>query len=112
MTSIAKVCRFLFFFFFQAEDGIRDYKVTGVQTCALPISRLHLRSLSGCLRSRIGGTASGRPRGGTLEPGRLTGGPSPCRPLSGVAWGVARTVRAVRGAAFGDGRPRGLADPR
>src|SRR5256885_10751467 len=29
-------CRF--FFFFQAEDGIRDYKVTGVQTCALPIS--------------------------------------------------------------------------
>src|SRR2546426_7425944 len=28
---------FVFFFFFQAEDGIRDYKVTGVQTCALPI---------------------------------------------------------------------------
>src|SRR5256885_13089604 len=28
----------LYFFFFQAEDGIRDYKVTGVQTCALPIS--------------------------------------------------------------------------
>src|SRR6516162_4302097 len=26
-------------FFFQAEVGIRDYKVTGVQTCALPISR-------------------------------------------------------------------------
>src|SRR5256885_11148057 len=29
-------------FFFQAEDGIRDYKVTGVQTCALPISQLAL----------------------------------------------------------------------
>src|SRR5256885_3131795 len=28
----------MFYFFFQAEDGIRDYKVTGVQTCALPIS--------------------------------------------------------------------------
>src|SRR5690606_38853143 len=28
----------LFFFFFQAEDGIRDFHVTGVQTCALPIS--------------------------------------------------------------------------
>src|SRR5256885_6778150 len=28
-----------YFFFFQAEDGIRDYKVTGVQTCALPILR-------------------------------------------------------------------------
>src|SRR5256885_11918754 len=27
------------YFFFQAEDGIRDYKVTGVQTCALPIFR-------------------------------------------------------------------------
>src|SRR5438034_4749076 len=27
----------LFFFFFQAEDGIRDHCVTGVQTCALPI---------------------------------------------------------------------------
>src|SRR3989454_2730450 len=31
---------FVFFFFFQAEDGIRDYKVTGVQTCALPISEV------------------------------------------------------------------------
>src|SRR5256885_9831338 len=29
-------------FFFQAEDGIRDYKVTGVQTCALPISLIGL----------------------------------------------------------------------
>src|SRR5262249_57827452 len=29
-----------FFFFFQAEDGIRDWSVTGVQTCALPISRV------------------------------------------------------------------------
>src|SRR5256886_12069309 len=27
----------IFFFFFQAEDGIRDLTVTGVQTCALPI---------------------------------------------------------------------------
>src|SRR5690606_40679662 len=29
---------FVFYFFFQAEDGIRDFHVTGVQTCALPIS--------------------------------------------------------------------------
>src|SRR5690348_17865730 len=28
---------YIFFFFFQAEDGIRDGRVTGVQTCALPI---------------------------------------------------------------------------
>src|SRR5256885_8839276 len=37
--SKAELCVFLFFFF-QAEDGIRDYKVTGVQTCALPICLL------------------------------------------------------------------------
>src|ERR1022692_5139487 len=35
MYLLRRIC---FFFFFQAEDGIRDYKVTGVQTCALPIS--------------------------------------------------------------------------
>src|SRR5690606_40410679 len=40
------VCRvafvfLFFFFFFQAEDGIRDFHVTGVQTCALPISDGH-----------------------------------------------------------------------
>src|SRR5688572_32661008 len=32
-----EAARDLFFFFFQAEDGIRDLTVTGVQTCALPI---------------------------------------------------------------------------
>src|SRR5437879_13713555 len=46
------------FFFFQAEDGIRDTSVTGVQTCALPIS---------------GGQPAGRPVGdddlSDLEPG-------------------------------------------
>src|SRR5690606_40522232 len=31
------IARYLSFFFFQAEDGIRDFHVTGVQTCALPI---------------------------------------------------------------------------
>ena len=35
------MCSFdVLFFFFQAEDGIRDWSVTGVQTCALPISIL------------------------------------------------------------------------
>src|SRR6266853_1349754 len=41
----------MFFFFFQAEDGIRDLTVTGVQTCALPICRSNVtnatRRLSG-----------------------------------------------------------------
>src|SRR5699024_7876995 len=35
-TTVHSSCRF---FFFQAEDGIRDRNVTGVQTCALPILR-------------------------------------------------------------------------
>src|SRR5205807_4498792 len=53
--------------FFQAEDGIRDYKVTGVQTCALPIYPLPLTARSKLflsdhnpraglfIRSKIGG---------------------------------------------------------
>src|SRR5260221_7075578 len=45
------MCRETFyFFFFQAEDGIRDHCVTGVQTCALPISthdRTRLRKING-----------------------------------------------------------------
>src|SRR3712207_7976998 len=36
-------------FFFQAEDGIRDIGVTGVQTCALPIFRLFANILAGHL---------------------------------------------------------------
>src|SRR5690606_39734439 len=36
-----------FFFFFQAEDGIRGFHVTGVQTCALPIFRIN-NILSDC----------------------------------------------------------------
>src|SRR5258707_12704854 len=44
ITSLCEYCSiyglsmYLLFFFFQAEDGIRDIGVTGVQTCALPIS--------------------------------------------------------------------------
>src|SRR2546425_3531682 len=52
-----------FFFFFQAEDGIRDKLVTGVQTCALPISR----------------------RGAAPRP--------PARPLGGPVSGVLAIVR-------------------
>src|SRR5205823_10121253 len=62
---------FYFFFFFQAEDGIRDKLVTGVQTCALPISlrrahrpaRLrHRRAGAGPDRG-VGRRARLRPRG-------------------------------------------------
>src|SRR2546422_4783842 len=50
-------CISVFFFFFQAEDGIRDVAVTGVQTCALPISSRTandaLRMLANVLRTNL-----------------------------------------------------------
>src|SRR2546429_7496455 len=59
-----------FFFFFQAEDGIRDVAVTGVQTCALPISpppgrevrhpRLPRCGAHGCADAAVGARARGR----------------------------------------------------
>src|SRR5699024_5846355 len=42
-----------FFFFFQAEDGIRDRNVTGVQTCALPISGLSIHFITSPILSSI-----------------------------------------------------------
>src|SRR6478672_3779067 len=79
--------RITFFFFFQAEDGIRDLIVTGVQTCALPICRLRdgglvgleLREVGGqdgAERGRVGGQqrrARGDRGGEPLDP-RLGGG--------------------------------------
>src|SRR5438270_11534140 len=49
-------------FFFQAEDGIRDLTVTGVQTCALPISRVHRLSC----RHRTQRAAQGEQRIGEI----------------------------------------------
>src|SRR2546422_6445375 len=46
-----------FFFFFQAEDGIRDVAVTGVQTCALPI-----------YHAEVSRRSAGRPRRGEQDP--------------------------------------------
>src|SRR5205823_8768897 len=42
-----------FFFFFQAEDGIRDKLVTGVQTCALPIWLMQDRPRAGELAEAV-----------------------------------------------------------
>src|SRR2546430_14613213 len=72
---------FFFFFFFQAEDGIRDLTVTGVQTCALPISFCNQNAwwledfvLYDVLKQHHGGGrwGSGEGRGG--EKGRNRGG--------------------------------------
>src|SRR6266853_2388861 len=52
-----------FFFFFQAEDGIRDLTVTGVQTCALPISRAWKPARTkGCCSRRPTSACVRRPR--------------------------------------------------
>src|SRR5438445_5629770 len=53
-----------FFFFFQAEDGIRDIGVTGVQTCALPILDLGLQRVVADLQASLFVT----PGGGALGP--------------------------------------------
>src|SRR5438876_8466180 len=50
-----------FFFFFQAEDGIRDGRVTGVQTCALPISRSRRSARPGACSGAGGGMENLRP---------------------------------------------------
>src|SRR5687767_15967165 len=50
---------FLYFFFFQAEDGIRDKLVTGVQTCALPIMKAAVRFLEPFMEKKGGATAKG-----------------------------------------------------
>src|SRR2546426_5895178 len=110
------------FFFFQAEDGIRDYKVTGVQTCALPISSVAgLDPLRGrrdpCPVARIRGLvprpvlrgpepaprgpgARSPDAGGTCAPARarLSRLPSPSEPRQ----------RPRRG---GDARPRAALSP-
>src|SRR5256886_17354159 len=48
-----------FFFFFQAEDGIRVLTVTGVQTCALPIFTRRLESTKSRARARAGPRSRG-----------------------------------------------------
>src|SRR5439155_25340563 len=66
----------VFFFFFQAEDGIRDGHVTGVQTCALPIWRSPTPSRwdSTCRCARAATTAAQIGRASCRERVYKTGG--------------------------------------
>src|SRR2546427_2999809 len=86
-------CVFLiFFFFFQAEDGIRDLTVTGVQTCALPILpwASFLRPVGGALRfvrSTTMAVAAELPVPGPSGPART--GPAGWNPTHrGSAWPI------------------------
>ena len=54
MIGVLMLVLFGFFFFFQAEDGIRDWSVTGVQTCALPICAVEVDGPSHYLKDAAG----------------------------------------------------------
>src|SRR5256885_14226906 len=82
-------------FFFQAEDGIRDYKVTGVQTCALPISA---RRRPGYRGARP--VVSRRFAGGGLRQARR----SPQRLCAAHGWRPQGKARREIGRAAGRGR--------
>src|SRR2546422_1015115 len=130
----------IFVFFFQAEDGIRDVAVTGVQTCALPIceaggvfrarrvcarapvsiSADGVRSDAALLRALLSARAArarrhGRRlarRGGELPPGGLGGGAAEARRAADREGGTVER-RGIPARAVLDDRARHLlADPR
>src|SRR3989442_12540937 len=124
LSVLELVCSF---FFFQAEDGIRDADVTGVQTCALPI----------CFRRAVRfippGSCCTAPRGGSREPPRAGGRRRKGHPRGAATGARVRTDRGADvpvgggGAAAlrrvpaaprlpawedaGEGRPRNAAQP-
>src|SRR2546430_4699937 len=65
---------FCLFFFFQAEDGIRDLTVTGVQTCALPICSIDRER---CAESTLGHSNRSASASGTRGTARSAGSSSP-----------------------------------
>src|SRR2546430_7581360 len=88
IISVSLDASCIFFFFFQAEDGIRDLTVTGVQTCALPISGL----ASAAQRARARRAAEARP--GVVKPWRHTG-PGRMLPSVFVDGSAFRIVRST-----------------
>src|SRR5256885_13078068 len=99
----------MFCFFFQAEDGIRDYKVTGVQTCALPIfpvgSTGNFSSIPGLvLYQPQSGTATGAGR----TP--FAGGIIPAAQINPTAAAIA-SFRSEERRGGEKGRSRGAPDP-
>src|SRR5207249_5878399 len=113
IVALSLLCRYtyhLFIFFFQAEDGIRDRNVTGVQTCALPISqwerphaasgRSHCAWLHATARRPCAGSTGGGP---AREIGRAS-----CRERAWVV--VGEGVGGVRVRMSGGGRGLRLRD--
>src|SRR5205807_4079261 len=90
-----------FFFFFQAEAGIRDYKVTGVQTCALPISsgRAAAETMPCDWPSGGGGgggTGAGAVAVGPVEPNSPTGSGDPSAAAGAVLVAILVSSTAAR----------------
>src|SRR2546422_4678557 len=76
----------IFFFFFQAEDGIRDVAVTGVQTCALPISPESRLAMDVAVAHRLHLPASSRKHRQRYLPHYLcAGGVGFCVPRLGLS---------------------------
>src|SRR3989475_7611535 len=91
--SILRVFFLLFFFFFQAEDGIRDLTVTGVQTCALPILMPPISPAADHMLGLMGGIIWGTGTVFNLVAANLTGvavsyaiGQS--APMVAALWGI------------------------
>src|SRR5690349_23930079 len=80
--------RVFYFFFFQAEDGIRDLYVTGVQTCALPISSID-RAVISVSSGVVTCAGSGRSRV-LVEDDPDGEGSAMVRRRGGAPWGVAQ----------------------
>src|SRR2546430_16035157 len=96
-TAAGRLITISTFFFFQAEDGIRDLTVTGVQTCALPISRDHLargRGRHARPNQHREGPRALRADAGAAAPGA---GRSYPQPRSRGASGLLRGARPPRG---------------
>src|SRR6478735_10858074 len=90
-------------FLFQAEDGIRDYKVTGVQTCALPISPP--ATTPSTPREYLSSDATGTGQSAATSSWsrrRTTGSSSTSRPMS-------TTVSSPQACSVGGSRCTGLA---
>src|SRR5712692_11579833 len=92
---------YVFFFFFQAEDGIRDGTVTGVQTCALPISRTQAADRVRRLAARLDLSRAGGP-GARLPPRSLLRGAGG-REGAGVRRAAPPRVAHVRSGSRGHG---------
>src|SRR2546430_6685293 len=90
-------CSTGFFFFFQAEDGIRDLTVTGVQTCALPISRqtFHLERRFFTEILRVGAPMSLQPVLNNLTLATLTAFVGTLGPAALAGFGVAGRLEYV-----------------